>query len=232
MIIYVDPGHGGVWPNGDPGVVTEDGKKIESYYNWVYANHLVEHLERKGFDAKLTRTQDEYKIPYSDRTKNAKSRDILISLHFDTYIGGRRMIYYGQQERSRELAEKIDTFFGSNDLRASTTSRFGRLYIDDADSPSVLVEVDRIDRATLDKSFIAGFCEDITRGIESFIGYDVDETDNSGQIEEESPQKQIKTPFTRVFIVNQDNTSSEVPVNRMSIVGDKLYIAPDKIWFE
>lgn len=233
MKIYVDPGHGGVWPKGDPGVVSEDGQKIESRYTWLYANRLVSRLEKEGFKAQLTRTQDEYKIPYSDRTKDAKPEDILISLHFDTYLGGKKLIYYGQQVKSLRLAESIDTFFGSKDLRASTTSRFGRLYIDDAKSPAVLIEVDRIDRASLEESVMAAFCEDVVKGIKKFIGYEIEEVDNSGQIEEENSQEsKINTPFKRVFLVKPDNETEEIPVNRMSLVGDKLYIAPDEIWFE
>lgn len=231
MKIFVDPGHGGVWPKGDPGVVTQDGKKIESYYTWMYGNKLVNYLNKNGFKAVLTRNQDEYKIPYSDRTKNTQQGDLLISLHFDTYVGGKRLIYYGQQERSKELAEKIDEFFSSGDLRASTSSRFGRLYIDDAKCPAVLVEVDRIDKATLDEDAMKAFCEDILQGIKKFMGHEIESEDKSGQIEDED-RPQITTPFTRVFLVTPDNESQEIPVNRMSIVGDKLYIAPDKIWFE
>lgn len=231
MKIFIDPGHGGVWPKGDPGVVTKDGQKIESYYTWMYGNALVDSLQKEGFKAFLTRNQNEYKIPYSQRTKNAQAEDLLISLHFDTYLGGKRLIYYGQQEGSLRLAENIDSFFKSGDLRASTSSRFGRLYIDDAKCPSVLVEVDRIDKATLDEEVMKAFCEDIIQGIKKFIGQEVEEIDNSGQIEEEDNPK-INTSFKRVFFVTPENESEEIPVERMSVVGDKLYIAPEKSWFQ
>jgi len=229
MKIYIDPGHGGVWPNGDPGVVSENGQKIESYYTWKYANALQDFLENEGFQTELTRKQDEYKIPYSQRTSSATENDLLISLHFDTYLGGKKLIYYGKQEESLELAESIDKFFGSGDLRATSTSRFNGLYIDDSSSPSVLIEVDRIDKATLDEGTMKAFCEDVLRGIRLFLGEeDTTEHQNSGQIENDST---ITTSFKRVFLVSEDNSSQEIPVERMSIVGDKLYIAPSKEWF-
>lgn len=229
MTIYIDPGHGGVWPKGDPGVVSEDGQKIESFYTWKYANALQNYLEERGFDTELTRKQDEYKIPYSQRTSSATEDDILISIHFDTYLGGKKLIYYGQQEESQELAESIDRFFASGDLRPSTSSRFGRLYIDDAVCPSVLVEVDRIDRASLEEAVVKSFCKDIAQGLDLFLGEEVDVEENSGQIDGDTG---INTPFKRVFIVSPTNNSVEMPVDRMSIVGDKLYIAPDAEWFE
>lgn len=233
MKVFVDPGHGGVWPNGDPGVVTEDRQKIESYYTWVYANRLVTELEKNGFNPVLTRNQDEYKIPYSQRTKDAKPEDVLISLHFDTYLGGKKLIYYGQKEKSLELAKNIDEFFGSNDLRETTTSRFGRLYIDDAASPSVLIEVDRIDKATLDEGTMKSFCRDVVNGLKKFVGYEISQSDNSGQIEgEEQENPGITTDFDRVFIVDKNNNSEEIPIDRMSLVGNKLYIAPGEEWFD
>lgn len=228
MIIYIDAGHGGVWPNGDPGVVSQDGKKIESAYNFRYANALADYLTSRGFDVKRTREQDEYKIPYSQRTRDAKPSDVLISLHFDTYLGGKRLIYYSDHAFSKKLAENIDLFFSSKDLRASSTSRFNGLYIDDANCPAVLIEVDRIDKASSEPSVINAFCEDVYLGLQSYLGADIETPDDSGQIEEEA----ITTPFSRVFFVSPNNESTEVPVERMSIVGDKLYIAPAAEFFE
>lgn len=229
MTIYIDPGHGGVWPKGDPGVVSEDGQKIESYYAWKYANALQDYLEDRGFDTELTRKQDEYKIPYSQRTSSATEDDVLISLHFDTYLGGKKLIYFGQQEESYELAEAVDKFFASGDLRASTSSRFGRLYIDDAKCPSILVEVDRIDRVTLEESVVRAFCVDIAKGLELFLGEEISVEENSGQVDGDEG---ISTSFKRVFIVSPTNNITEIGVDRMSIVGDKLYIAPNAEWFE
>lgn len=228
MIIYIDAGHGGVWPNGDPGVVSQDGKKIESAYNFHYANKLADYLTDRGFAVSLTRDHDDYKIPYSQRTKDAKPHDLLISIHFDTYLGGKRLIYYSDHAFSKKLAENIDIFFSSKDLRASESSRFNGLYIDDANCPAVLVEVDRIDKASMEPSVVEAFCEDIYLGLQSYIGADIETPDNSGQIEENT----FDTPFSRVFFVSPENETTEVPVERMSIVGDKLYIAPAAEFFE
>lgn len=227
MIIYIDPGHGGVWPDGDPGVVSEDGTKIESFYNWKYANKLQEVLIENGFMVELTRNQDEYKIPYSQRTSVAKKEDLLISLHFDTWMGGKKLIYYSSQGNSQDLAESIDEFFGSGDIRKTQSSRFGRLYIDDAKCPAILIEIDRIDRATLDDEVMMAFCKDILNGLKKYLGIGEDSEDNSGQIEGDDD---ISTPFKRVFIVDENNNSHEIPIERMSIVGDKLYIAPETGW--
>jgi N-acetylmuramoyl-L-alanine amidase len=229
MKIYIDPGHSGVWPKGDPGVVSQDGTKIESYYNWMYANALKNHLDKKGFLTELTREQDEYRIPFSQRTNKALPRDLLISLHFDTFQGGRKMIYYSQKTESLKLAEHIDKFFQSNFIRQTTTSRFGRLYIDDAKCPAVLVEVDRIDRATLDTGVVNSFCQEMENGIRSYLGQDIVTEENPGEIDGDN---NIRTPFTRVFMVTPDNQSKEIPIERMSIVSDKLYFAPKKEWFE
>jgi len=229
MKIWIDPGHGGVWPDGDPGVVTKDGKKIESYYNWMYANALQDYLEERGFEAELTRKQDDYKIPYSQRTRPQTKDDLLISLHFDTYLGGRKLIYYANQPGSQDLAEAVDEFFGSGLLKASSESRFNGLYIDDTKAPAILIEVDRIDRATLDESVVEAFCRDVEQGIRKYLGEEISAENNSGQIEGDD---KITTPFRRVFIVSPDNNSEEVPVERMSMVGDKLYIAPSKKWFD
>lgn len=230
MIIYIDPGHGGVWPKGDPGVVSQDGEKIESYYNWIYANALQDYLQRRGVESELTRDDDVYKIPYSQRTHKQTSRDLMVSIHFDTYLGGKKLIYYSTNEESKRLAESVDRFFGSGDLRSSLSSRFNGLYIDDADCPAILIEVDRIDRASLEKSVINAFCEDVYLGIKDFIDEDIAHVeDASGEIEGD---KEIKTEFTRVFLVSPENESVELPVERMNIVGDKLYIAPEKEFFE
>lgn len=227
MIIYIDPGHSGVWPNGDPGVVSTDGKKIESHYTWRYANYLKCVLRNNGFMVELTRNQDEYKIPYDKRTSLAKKEDLLISLHFDTYMGGKKLIYYSSQGNSQDFAEDIDEFFGSGDIRKTQTSRFGRLYIDDAKCPAILIEVDRIDRATLDETVMDGFSQDVLYGINKYLGVRETPENNSGQIEGDSD---ITTSFRRVFVIDEHNNSRELPVERMSIVGDKLYIAPEKGW--
>lgn len=213
MIIHIDAGHGGRWPKGDPGVVSKDQTKIESEYAYLYANSLASHLENKGFTVRRTRVQDEYKTDLRERTKGTNPGDVFISLHFD-YAGGSKLVYYGQQADSPRLAQDVDAFFGSGKIIPTTTSRFGRLYIDDARCPSILIEVDRIEDATKDPGYIQQFCENVEKGIRRFK-----------RIEEESP-----LPFRRVFIVGAHDIT-EVNIEKMTLVGDKLYVRTDDLFF-
>lgn len=225
--IFIDPGHGGVWPKGDPGVVTPDGKKIESYYTWLYANTLKMVLSSSGFNVELTRKDDVNKIPYSQRTSGVSKTDILISLHFDSYIGGKRLIYYaGQTEKggvraeSIKLAEALDSHLKTGDIRNSTSSRFGRLYIDDSRGPAVLVEVDRIDRADSSEEARLDFANKILFGLRKFLGIE----DSIGGVVDPEEEEIFNTPFQRVFVI-EDGIERQLDISRMSIVGDKLYIA-------
>lgn len=226
-VVFIDPGHGGVWPKGDPGVVTPDGKKIESYYTWSYANTLRVILSSAGFDVELTRKDDVTKIPYSQRTGRVSKNDILISLHFDSYIGGKRLIYYaGQTEKSGirsesiRLAEILDKHLKTGDIRNSTSSRFGRLYIDDSSGPAVLIEIDRIDRADDSEEARLDFANKVLFGLREFLGI----KDGSGGVVDPEEEEIFSTPFQRVFLI-EDGKERQLDISRMSIVGDKLYIA-------
>jgi N-acetylmuramoyl-L-alanine amidase len=232
MRIIIDPGHGGVWrpepPKGDPGVVTADGKKIESYYTWIYSKAVKEIFEKSGFDVVLTREHDEYTVPLTERTKFAKEGDLFISIHFDSYIGGRRMIYFaGQNQKIRadsiKLAEAVDKHLKTGDLRPSTSSRFGRLYIDDNKCPSILVEVDRIDRADSSVEARLEFANLLLLGVKEYLGI----TGDAGGAIDNDELPAFSTPFQRVFII-EDGVQTQLSIERMSIVGDKLYIAVKK----
>jgi len=230
--IVIDPGHGGVWrpepPRGDPGVVTPDGKKIESYYNWIYSQSAKSVLERAGFEVVLTREHNDYTVPLTERTKFATEKDLFISIHFDSYIGGRRMIYYaGQNQRIRadsiKLAEAVDKHLRTGDLRPSTSSRFGRLYIDDNKCPAILVEVDRIDRADSSLEARLEFANLLLLGIQEYLGV----TGGAGGIIDNDELPAFSTPIQRVFLI-EGGVEKQLSVERMGIVGDKLYIALKK----
>ena len=204
-MIIIDAGHGGVWPNGDPGAVW-DGK-VESHYAFLYANALSAYLESFGMETKLTRTQDEYKTPFKERTSGAKPGDLFISIHFDTVYGQRLVYYAGENDTydSIGLATRLASSLKCK-VVSSTESRFGRLYIDDAKCQSVLVEVAPINEASSKEEDVTAFCKKVYEAL----------------------KPKVSTPFKRVFLVDKDNVSKELPVERMSIVGDKLYIAPQK----
>lgn len=202
MRIYIDAGHGGRWPKGDPGVVSSDGSKLESGYTFLYSNVLCDYLSGRGFSVVKTRDQDLTKTPLNDRTRPTKSEDLFISLHFDALTGG-KMIYYSTNPQSKKFATDMDSFFGSNKILPTSASRFGGLYIDDAHCPAILIEIARIEDAKDDKQTILAFCEMVEKGIKRFLGQEL--------------------PFSRVFLVHPDATE-ELLVDKMSLVGDKLYI--------
>lgn len=208
MVIHIDAGHGGRWrpnpPQGDPGVVL--GNRLESHYTFQYALRLRDVLSAAGFTVRLTRDQDEYTIDNKLRTRETKPGDVFISLHFDS-VGGRRLIYYAGLKGGAEslnLARSIDKHFGSGDLRASTSSRFGRLYIDDAKCPAILIEINTIDKADDSEAAMTEFAQKVLSGLREYTG---------------SPSM----PFERVFIVGE-TTTTELSVEKMSIVGNKLYV--------
>lgn len=229
MRIIIDPGHGGVWrpnpPRGDPGVVTPDGKKIESHYNWIYAQTLRDILTKAGFEVLMTREHDDYTVDNRERTKETTPEDLFISIHFDTYVGGRRMIYFAGlsnllSEDSLRLAREIDSYLDTKDIRSSVSSRFGRLYIDDAKCPAILIEVDRIDRADDSMEARLGFANNVLSGIRDYLGV----FEPPGGVIDEDELPRFNTPFQRVFII-ENGQEKQLDISRMSIVGDKLYIA-------
>lgn len=232
MKIFIDPGHGGVWrpnpPKGDPGVVTPDGKKIESHYTFLYACTLRDVLEAAGFHVVMTRDHDEYTVDNALRTVGTQRDDLFIALHFDTWSGGKKLIYYaglvdkhGLHEDSLKLAKALDKHLQTNDIRSSTTSRFGRLYIDDAHCPSVLIEIDRIDRADDSMTARLEFSNLVLQALREHLNI---KERPGGEVD--SPTKTFNTPFQRVFIIDENNVQKQLTnIDRMSIVGDKLYIA-------
>lgn len=211
MKIVIDPGHGGRWrptpPPGDPGVVY--GDKLESYYNFQYALSLKKELEKAGYTVVMTRDHDDYTVPNIERTRSTVSGDLFISIHFDSNIGGKKLIYYAglrDSEESKRLALSVDKYLGTRDIRSSTSSRFGRLYIDDAKCPAILIEVDRIDNADNSPSAKGSFSEKVLRGINDYLN-----------------KPQFDTPFQRVFVI-EDGVERQLDIEKMSVVGDKLYI--------
>lgn len=229
MKIIIDPGHGGVWrpnpPRGDPGVVTPDGKKIESHYNWLYAQTLRDILQRAGFEVVMTREHDNYTVDNRERTRATEPGDLFISIHFDSVVGGRRMIYFAGlrndlRDESIRFARSIDKFLETNDLRSSTSSRFGRLYIDDSKCPAVLIEVDRIDRADGSEGARLEFANRVLDGVRDYLGV----FEAPGGIIDEDEIPVFDTPFQRVFVI-ENGVENQLDIARMSIVGDKLYIA-------
>lgn len=254
MKIIIDPGHGGVWrpqpPRGDPGVV--HGTKIESRYTWLYAQTLRDVLSGAGFSVVMTRSHDNYTVPLRERTVMTRPEDLFISLHFDSVVGGRRMIFFAGQNNnirgeSIRLAENLDEYLKTGVIRPSTTSRFGRLYIDDARCPAVLVEIDRIDRADGSLEARRNFANLILAGIGKHLAPKRMAT-QIGQAQQPAPNPapspapnpapnptpnpasqqatppRFNTPFQRVFIL-RGREKTQLNIERMSIVGDKLYIA-------
>jgi len=209
MRIILDAGHGGV----DPGAISKDGKKREKDYTLEYEEFLSTYLSNSGFKVIKTRITDT-NTPFHARTSIAHPEDLFISIHFDedSYYGGGSSIYYANYYKtaeqrmadSKRLADDEQIYLLTNRVTGSTTSRFQRLYIDDNACPAILIEVTSIDKADNSEKAMSEFSQKVLSGINKYRGL----------------------AFNRVFIVNKDNTMIEVEIERMSIVGDKLYIAP------
>jgi len=211
MKIIIDAGHGG----SDFGAVSKDGTKMEKNYTLKYATYLGRFLTQRGYTTVETRTTD-IDTPFHDRTSIASPEDLFISIHFDedSFYGGGSMIYYADFYKaaaqrlaaSKKFAENEQFYLHTQRVVGSTTSRFNRLYIDDNKCPAILIEVTSIDKADASNSAMEAFSQNVLQGIRKYEGKAL--------------------PFSRVFLVNHDNSSCEVEIERMSIVGDKLYIAP------
>lgn len=172
-VIVIDPGHGGE----DPGTVyKQKGQSIvsEKYAALALSLTLKYLLTKKGWKVYLTRSKD-LRPAYSYRTKLPSSvdADAFVSIHFNTPHSYGLVYYAGEKKRpiSKRLARIIGKHLGFRRLWSSTESRFGRLYIDDVryDIPSVLVEIDSIDKYEDTKAYRLRKAKAIVNALEEFF---------------------------------------------------------------
>lgn len=121
-VVVIDAGHGGA----DPGKVGQSGT-LEKEINLSLALKLREYLERDGIQVVLTRETDDGL--YSAGAQNKKREDMaarvriisevqpefVVSIHQNSYptaeCKGAQMFYYKGSEKSRQLAELLQTTF-------------------------------------------------------------------------------------------------------------------------
>lgn len=83
-IVVIDPGHGGK----DPGAVANGIR--EKDINLAVSKYLLERLEKRGYDARLTRSTDVY-LTLQERTDLAHewNADVFVSMHVNALPPGR-----------------------------------------------------------------------------------------------------------------------------------------------
>ena len=139
--LVIDPGHGG----DKPGVVFNNLREADATLATALTLKYVLAEELNApFEIAMTRAQDVF-TPFNRRTGIPAT--LLISIHYDIEWGAKPM--YWQQGRcdSYYVARRLVTITGFEHplwetKRAAHTG--GRLYIDDANHPAVLWEVDTI----------------------------------------------------------------------------------------
>lgn len=108
-IIVIDAGHGGF----DNGAMYQGRKEKDD--NLRLALEVGKILEQQGYEVIYTRTSDVYQSPYEkSQIANETGADYFISFHRNsgendnTYNGVQTLIYGGDDERARRLAEAIN----------------------------------------------------------------------------------------------------------------------------
>lgn len=112
-IIWLDAGHGGDAPSGDPGAM--NGSRREADDTLDMALELKEQFENQGFTVLMTRTTDEF-VSLQERTKraNAAKADLFISLHRNSFTNS----------TANGVEIWVYTTAGSSDVTAATEVLF------------------------------------------------------------------------------------------------------------
>jgi len=152
MRLFIDAGHGGQ----DPGTVDPKRGLAEKELTLDMALALKWLAVKRGIAVGLSRAGDSYPA-LTERTRTARTfqADLFVSVHFDS-PGGRSMLYYSgaadKRNDSKQLVRRVAAIMRLP-FESSATSRFGRLYIDDAVMPALLWEVDAVDRASTSRDY-------------------------------------------------------------------------------
>jgi N-acetylmuramoyl-L-alanine amidase len=140
----------------------------ESDLNLAQALTLKESLLKLGYNVVFTRTADIF-VPLTERIAMARRMraQLFVSVHHDTPTARRAGVYYSPKPGSEDFAKSVSLALGPDAwVSPSSTSRFGRLYIDDFPGPAILIEFgptrpvsreERIARAAVVASPIASF---------------------------------------------------------------------------
>jgi N-acetylmuramoyl-L-alanine amidase len=155
--LCLDPGHGDTRgaPNYDPGAIVGERHEAEAALEmaltckYVLSDAWNVFLTRNGLGGGKPSLQGRVQFA---RTVRAVA---FVSIHYDIQ-GGSSLVYYAPNATSKALADEAGRAFGYGEpfVRPSSSSRFGRLYIDDFDPtntaitrPAVLLEVGPLDQA-------------------------------------------------------------------------------------
>lgn len=170
-MIVIDAGHGGF----DNGAMYEGRKEKDDNLRLALAVGKI--LEQQGYDVLYTRTSDIYQPPYEKaQIANEAGADYFISFHRNwaendnTYNGIQTLIYGGDDERARRLAESINEELEKTGFQnLGIEERTGLAVLRRTQMPAVLIETGFInydgDNEIFDNNFneIAGA---IAMGIE------------------------------------------------------------------
>ena len=111
--IVIDAGHGGKYPNGDPGAV--NGSKYEKTANLAIAKKVGAKLKAKGYNVKYTRTKDVYfSLEERCRMSNNWDADIFVSIHLNAAAnkdasGIETWRYSNVGTQTKKLADNVQT---------------------------------------------------------------------------------------------------------------------------
>ena len=134
-MIVLDPGHGGYEP-GAIGVAKTKEKDV----TLAYARDLKKVLERRGYDVRLTRSDDSY-VMHNDRIQLARGQgaDLFMSIHADSHedrsLRG-ASVYTLSERRSDKMANELrkDGAFVLFDVEISSNDGVGDILLDLAQS--------------------------------------------------------------------------------------------------
>jgi N-acetylmuramoyl-L-alanine amidase len=155
--ICLDPGHGDTRgaPNYDAGAIFGDRHEAEAALEmaltckFVLSDAWNVFLTRNGLGG--GKPSLEGRVQFARNVRAVA----FVSIHYDIQ-GGSSLVYYSPNSVSKALADEAGRAFGYGEAfeRPSSSSRFGRLYIDDFDPtdtpttrPAVLLEVGPLDQA-------------------------------------------------------------------------------------
>lgn len=169
--VVIDPGHGGKYPNGDPGAV--NGKKHESVAALAIAKKVGAKLKAKGVSVLYTRTTDTA-VSLKERCaiSNTWKADAFISIHLNAAgnkdASGIETWRYPVGGVTKELADGIQTRLiaatGAKDRGVKTTTTL--FVLKHTAAPAALIECGFIsNNAEAKKLFTDAYQEKIATAI-------------------------------------------------------------------
>ena len=176
MLVYIDPGHGGIDPGAAGGGQAEKDLALE------ISKKLAEQLTANGVKAKLTRTED-VSTTLASRcgAANGARADVFVSIHLNSNSGtpatGIETLVYSTGSKAYSLAQTVQTAIvqttGATDRGVKL--RPGLYVLKATNMPAILVETGFInndaDRARLcDPAYQTALAAAIAKGVCDWAG--------------------------------------------------------------